>query len=181
VVYSSIAVRWKNRYIPRFCRVYLFDDVYLVTWSSRGGFVYASTTGPLTSPRPADNRQRVHDSIREGPVKKKNVASLRSAAWHADDDAVLEGFPLLSEFMRSATYEDSTDPRDAPTITIWCAGGLWKAAVKDRAEGLVMWLSDSSLFVLLTLLNGMVLSEDAPWRHDSELNGQKGKRVKHSS
>jgi len=71
--------------------------------------------------------------------------------------------------------------RVARTFTCWAAGGQWKVAVKDRAEGLVLWLSADSLQQLVVLLDAMVLSTEAPWRHDEANHERNGKRVKKGS
>lgn len=57
-------------------------------------------------------------------------------------------------------------------------GWEWKATLKDRAEGLVMWLSAGSLRELIKLMDSFCLAEDGPWRHDDHQHERNGKRVK---
>lgn len=114
-------------------------------------------------------------------MKKKELSKIAGVAFHASDDALLKKFPDLSEFARAAVFEGSEEVRVAPTFTFWAAGGQWKVAVKDRAEGLVLWLSGDCLGDLLVLLDSMVLSTDAPWRHDEASHERNGKRVRKSS
>lgn len=111
-------------------------------------------------------------------MKRKSRSEMKALSHHAPDDNLLKQFPELNEFMRAATFDGEEGVRESPTVTFWCGGGEWKASVKDRAEGLVMWLSASSLGDLLHLLETFVGSSDGPWRHDDHQHERNGKRVK---
>ena len=172
------ARRWVWCYHPPGVRVWVTPDWFWLAWFSRSGFCYASSRHEFVSQAGAAQKREVMARVWEGPVKRKSVANMKGTRLHADPDKLLKIYPNLQEFLTAAVFEDGVEVREAPTVTMWCAGGLWKVAVKDRAEGLVLWLSESSLAALLDLLEAMVLSEDAPWRHDDQAHERNGKRKK---
>jgi len=114
-------------------------------------------------------------------MKNKNLAKNGSPLTHAEAAELKAAFPNLPEFMTAATYDGGKERRESPTVTFWCTAGTWRASVKDRAEGLVLWLSAPSVKELLTMLDDFVLSEAAPWRHDEQSHERNGKRVKKRS
>jgi len=114
-------------------------------------------------------------------MKRKDLAKSKSALLHADPEGLSKSFPKLAEFLTAATFEGSKDRRESPTLTIWATAGTWRASVKDRAEGLVLWLSAPHLLELLGMLEDFCLSPEAPWRHDEQGHQREGKRVKKGS
>jgi len=110
-------------------------------------------------------------------MKRKDPQSVPGLASHASPDLIKGHYPNLAEFLTCAAYEDGAR-REAPTITLWAQSGQWKMSVKDRAEGLVMWLSAEKLLELLQMAELFVLESDAPWRIDEMGNPDKGKRTK---
>jgi hypothetical protein len=114
------------------------------------------------------------------PVKRKDSKKIASAKVHASPGDLGKQFPQLAEFMTAAKFEGEPDVRESPTVTVWCSGGLWRCSVKDRAEGLVMWLSAETPNELLDVVEGFVFSNDAPWRHDDQAHERNGKRVRKS-
>jgi len=114
-------------------------------------------------------------------MKRKDLSKSKSTLLHADPTGLKESFPKLAEFLTAATFEGSKDRRESPTVTFWATGGSWRASVKDRAEGLVLWLSAPEVGELLSMLEEFVLSAEAPWRHDQEGHQRDGKRVKKGS
>lgn len=111
-------------------------------------------------------------------MKRKTVEQLVGVRVHASPSGLAETHPNLAEFLTAATFETDGkhEPREAPTVTAWCAGGQWKVSIKDRAEGLVMWLSSESWAELWQMADLFVLEPDAPWRHDEGV--LLGKRAK---
>lgn len=111
-------------------------------------------------------------------MKRKSLEQLRGVRLHGDPKGLVESYPHLAEFMTAAAFENDgkLDRRESPTITVWCSGGQWRASVKDRAEGLVMWLSAETWCELWQMVELFVMEADAPWRHDE--GERQGKRVK---
>lgn len=114
-------------------------------------------------------------------MKRKDVARMAGVRLHASPEQLRSTYPNLAEFMTAGFYDGGKEPRQAPTVTIWAGGGLWRASVKDRAESLVLWLSAPEPLELLALLEEFVLSAAAPWRHDDQEHERNGKRVKKTS
>lgn len=88
----------------------------------------------------------------------------------------LEKSPMFAEWMTLAAFDDGK-PRVGPTLTIWCAGGEWKCNLRDRAEGLCLWLSEDTFAKLLKLVEEMCQSAGAPWRVDDPQDARDGKRL----
>jgi len=114
-------------------------------------------------------------------MKRKDLSKSKSSLLHADPEGLAKSFPKLSEFLTAATFDGSKDRRESPTVTIWATSGTWRASVKDRAEGLVLWLSAPTVLELLGMLEDFCLSAEAPWRHDQDGHQRDGKRVKKGS
>lgn len=111
-------------------------------------------------------------------MKRRDLNKLPSLRTHADPGDLSKTFPQLAEFLTAAVFEGSKERRESPTVTVWAAGGQWKASVKDREEGLVMWLAAPGLLELLQLMEDFCQSPEAPWRHDDQAHERNGKRVK---
>jgi hypothetical protein len=108
-------------------------------------------------------------------VKKKEVSHAPGAPA-----ASIEGMNKigqLAEWMTATSYEDGT-PRQVPTITFWCQGGEWKANLRDRAEGLCLWLSAGTWAELVKIIDAACQDSTYPWRRDEYGDPDKGKRVK---
>jgi len=114
-------------------------------------------------------------------MKRKDLSKSKSSLLHADPDGLAQTFPKFAEFLTAATFEGSKERRESPTVTFWALGGTWRASIKDRAEGLVLWLSAPNVGELLAMIEEFVLSAEAPWRHDQEGHNRDGKRVKKGS
>jgi hypothetical protein len=114
-------------------------------------------------------------------LKRKDVSKIPGTLKHASGEQLVKTYPRLAEFMTAAVFDGGKETREAPTVTFWCGGGLWRASVKDREESLVLWLSAESPTQLLALLDEFCLNPTAPWRHDDVQDERKGKRVKKGS
>lgn len=171
-------VRWSWKYLPINVRVYVSREKFCVLYITRLHHVFAGVCRPFRAVGPESQKAEIVNTIWEKEVKRKAASELPGVRLHASTQGLLELLPNLAEFMTAATFESEgkVDRREAPTITIWCTGGQWKASIKDRAEGLVMWLSAESALELLQMADLFVLESSAPWRHDE--GEQKGKRVK---
>lgn len=170
--------RWRWKYVPKNVRVYVSRERYALLWVSKLGYVYACATGRFNSPDGDHQRAQVMERIWEGPVKRRDLSMMAGVSLHADPTGLAGVYPHLAEFMTAGAFESDGkfDRREPPTVTFWCQAGQWRASVKDRSQGLVLWLSDSSLQGLLDLLELFVLEESAPWRHDE--GERQGKRLK---
>lgn len=173
--------RWKDRYLPRGVSVFVTPDRFVLLWATAAGLVYAGKAIAFSTRDGEQQERELWESVWREPMKRKDLKSSLASKLHADTRGLKEAFPNLAEFMTAALFEGSKDRREGPTVTIWANGGQWRASVKDRAEGLVLWLAAPEIGELLTMLEGFVLSSDAPWRHDDQQHERNGKRVKKSS
>lgn len=112
---------------------------------------------------------------------RKDTAAIRANGRHASPEGLETIAPNLAEFLTVASYENDNSAREAPTVTIWCSGGRWKASIKDRAEGLVLWLDADRAVELLQMCDLFCMESDAPWRHDQPDHERYKKRVKKES
>jgi hypothetical protein len=141
--------------------------------------VYAGVCSQFVAENAALQKAQLMARLWEGPMKRKSLEELKGIRLHADPVGLCEIYPSLAEFMTVATFESDgkVERREAPTVTTWCSGGQWKCSVKDRAEGLVLWLSAESWVQLLQMIEMFVLEPSAPWRHDEgEFNGKRVKK-----
>lgn len=168
--------RYKHKYLKPGCSVFVLPDCFAVMAASRTGFVYAATMQQFHGRTIEQQRSQILRLFWEWPVKRKDKSKMAAAKTHASEKELRKFYPQLADFMTAAVFEGSDEVRESPTVTLWCGGGLWKASVKDRSERLVMWLSAETPHDLLTLLEGMVNSADAPWRHDDFEHERNGKR-----
>jgi hypothetical protein len=109
-------------------------------------------------------------------MKRKDVRPGGPSSSHAGALELNEWWPNLAEFLTAAAWEGCDEVRESPTVTFWAQGGQWRASLRDRAEGLVLWLVADSLNDLLTMADGLCLDSSAHWRHDQKDHERNGKR-----
>lgn len=109
-------------------------------------------------------------------MMKRKAVTVAGGGPAASSDG-LSKLPRLAEWMTATTYEDGAQ-RMVPTMTFWCSGGEWKANLRDRAEGLCLWLSAPTWSDLVKMVDLACLDESYPWRKDEFGDPEKGKRVK---
>lgn len=171
---------WKWRYLPRSVRVWVTRRAYAVLFITRHGYTIRGVCLPFLSGDAGPQRGEIMRTIWGcQAMKRKDPKKVKTLATHASSDGLKE-WPSLCEWLTAARFEGSEERRESPTLTIWCAGGQWRASLKDRAEGLVMWLSAATLPELAQLAELLCLSPEGPWRHDEQSHERNGKRVKKS-
>lgn len=170
-------VEWKYRYLPAGVRCWISREGYTLLWSARNGITYRGrSVGYCWTVTDADSRH-IFNTIWESAIKRKTASNGQAYSSHGSDAWLSENFPSLHEFLTAGTFDDEKDRREAPTITFWAQGGQWKCSVRDRAEGLVLWLSGPDLKELMQMLELFVLDDSAPWRHDEAQHPRDKKRV----
>ena len=111
-------------------------------------------------------------------MKRKDRKNLIGGLIHARDEKLVKLYPMLHEWLTSARFDGSEDPREAPTLTLWAQGGQWRLSLRDRAEHLVMWLGGDTGQEVLKLAESFCQDEEGPWRVDDSSNERNGKRHK---
>lgn len=176
---GRVVVReWRSGYLRRSVRVWVSRERFYLLASTQLGCVYAGAVVPFVRRNADGQRSQILQHLWSWPMKRKDLSKMKGSLLHAESDELKKVYPNLAEWMTAATFEGSKDRREAPTVTIWATGGQWRASLKDRAEGLVLWLSAGTLVELLDLAEAFVLSAEAPWRHDDTTHERNGKRVK---
>lgn len=168
---------WRNHPYGRGVRVFVREDGFVLLYHARQGFVYRGRCVPFLRCGSEPQRMEVSEAVwGDRAMKKKSTRSGAAARLHASPDLLKGHYPKLAEFLTSGVYDDG-ERREAPTVTIWAAGGQWKCILKDRGEQLVMWLSAERLLELMKMAEDMCLEEDGPWRVDDQSINH-GKRKK---
>lgn len=170
-------VRSRDRYFPPGVDAFVDATGFAVRRTTKAGFTLSFCHRLWSSVTTAERVAEVWSLVWGETMKRKEQDKLTSLVSHASTAWIADAFPNLAEFMTSAVWDDSKERREAPTLTIWAQSGLWKCSVKDKAEGLVMWLSAETVQELMQLIELYVLEPDAPWRHDELSNPRVGKRV----
>jgi len=107
---------------------------------------------------------------------KPKTTTDRGRADYASRDG-LGKMPDFAEWMTAGAFDDGST-RLAPTVTMWCTNGEWRANLRDRQEMLCLWLSAPTWGDLLKMVNEFCLNDQAPWRVDDSANDRNGKRTK---
>lgn len=171
-------VRYRDHPWGRHLGVWVTRDSYVLFRYAPTGFLLGGVVLPFHSSSTDDQRLELAHAVWGGePMRRKDVSASAGTALHASPDLLKGHYPALAEWLTAAVYEDGTR-REAPTLTIWASGGQWRLSLKDRAEGLVMWLSAEKLLEVMQLAELFCLSEEGPWRVDDYADKNNGKRLK---
>lgn len=95
-----------------------------------------------------------------------------------DPDAQRE-FPTLWDHLTQTRWEDGT-ARIPSTLMIFVADGMVKVMLRDRAEGLCLWVSAPNLASVWDAIELSLSDPSVEWRMDRQMEGQKASRVKKS-
>jgi len=98
--------------------------------------------------------------------------ALKRRGGNADDeagkgcaDSGFEGdYPSLSDFLWSDRWPDDNSPRRLGTLTVFVEGGLWKACLNDRDQGMVAFGTSDTFLNLLQLLDDGLEQDRLDWR-----------------
>lgn len=91
-----------------------------------------------------------------GAAKKDMVTAL-------DDEDFLARWPLLNMLMVN-NLDDDGKPRSTCTMTIVCEHGVAKAGLRERNEGLNLWVTSETLLGVFDALEEAVGASPPQWR-----------------
>jgi len=108
------------------------------------------------------------------PDWRTHVAKFVRRLQESDKVAVVGGKVTDDELSKThpALYEHFTldwldgQPRTTSTVTISTGDGSWKGSLRDRENGLVLWVSGATLRGLLDALEAVLEAGDGDWRVD---------------
>lgn len=81
----------------------------------------------------------------------------------AEDTSFKSQFPAVYEYLTSTVYPDGSVRRTS-SISVFVEDGLWKAALNDRDQDLVLFVAESSFQALLEALELLLQEDQVPWR-----------------
>lgn len=91
------------------------------------------------------------------------------------DEQSAKKFPTLHSHLTQGKWPDGSD-RETSTLNVWYDGSIYKAMLRDRSEGMVLFVACPSLVKLLDTLEGAVADPRADWRTDKNGGSPKGKK-----
>lgn len=107
-------------------------------------------------------------------LRKRDEATAKSPAEaRPEDDDLIVAYPCLWEHMAVQRYPDGS-PRVLSTVTLFVDGGLVKACLNDRDQGLTAWASGNGLRAVLRALEAGLANDNLDWRQPQGKG--KGKR-----
>lgn len=77
--------------------------------------------------------------------------------------SVMIRYPVLWEFLTCGKFEDGSD-RQTPSFTMFLDGGMLKACLNDKAEGVVAFASGSTYTAILEAFNEGLDAGSLDWR-----------------
>jgi hypothetical protein len=161
--------------------VWVSRSVFYCGRGTRTGYLLHSALVPFVSEDGESQLVELWSYIWGVVMKRPPKNSAARPVDHASSAEVKKGWPSLHEWLTCARWEDDGADRQSPTLTVWAQSGQWKLCLRDRDQSRVLWLGAASLVELVDLADGIVLSPDAPWRHDDDAHERNGKRIKKSS
>ena len=87
-------------------------------------------------------------------------------------DVLSQTHPLLFERLTDGSWDDGAS-RETDTLFLFHDGVRWKCMLKDRAQGLVAFVSSNCLQGLWDALECGLAAGTLDWRRDRQLGGKK--------
>lgn len=95
--------------------------------------------------------------------KKREAQSTRAA----EDTDLCERFPTLYDYLTAITYDGPDGgPRTVSTLLVFAADGVFKACLRDRDEGVCLWVAGRTFGDLLRVLEDELANDTGVWRLD---------------
>ena len=108
---------------------------------------------------------------------RKTDEAARQSGSLLDEDT-RKRFPLLHEVMQ-ARMPDKPGDNARMSLSIFSQEGVWKAILRDKADGLCLWVSSPVLGKLFAVLEASLASEETVWRLDRYSgNGEAARKKK---
>lgn len=95
----------------------------------------------------------------------------------ADAEPLAEQYPNVAERMTEQAFADGT-PRKVDTCLIFAADGAWKVCLRDREDGVCLWVTAVSLLDVLDVLEAALKDPHAVWRADRAAGAPEASRQK---
>lgn len=100
-------------------------------------------------------------------MKKKEKNGTELGLRTAVDQDFASAYPELYEHLTAACWDgDPKQPRVVSTLLVFAQDGCFKACLRDRAEGLCLWVASSTFDGLYGVLEGELAAGTGIWRAD---------------
>lgn len=83
------------------------------------------------------------------------------------DTASAKAMPTLHAFLTQQRWPDGSE-RETGTLNVWYDGTSYRAMLRDRDQGLVLFITCPVLSKLLSVCDGAAAAKDADWRKDKQ-------------
>lgn len=93
------------------------------------------------------------------------------------DEAAKRQYPTLVEVL-TTMMEGQFGVTGRCSLSIFVQDGVWKGIVRDKQEGLCLWVSSATLSQLFKTIEGSLLDPDTVWRLDRYAGNDQAKRKK---
>jgi len=108
-------------------------------------------------------------------LKKAEKPRVDGVAASVADPALAKRCPMLAAHLTQASWEDGT-PRQVSTLSIFTGDGAWKACLRDRENGLCLWVAATAFDRLPGALETALGDENTVWRADRQQPGDTASR-----
>lgn len=95
----------------------------------------------------------------------------------ADASAISDTYPNVAERLTECVYADGS-PRKVDTALLFAADGAWKVCLRDREEGICLWITAVCLLDVLDVLEAALKDPHAVWRADRTAGAPEATRQK---
>lgn len=120
---------------------------------------------------------RVETLVVQMLEKKARKVSEDGGSVMMVDDKFASAYPLLHSYLTQNRWPDGS-PRETSSIILFVDGPTCKAMLRDKDEGLCLWVASTSLWLVFDVLEAKLADPAAEWRQDRQEAGQKASRVK---
>lgn len=100
-------------------------------------------------------------------MKRKEKKRGQETQRAAEDPDLRERFPTLYDYLTSLTYDgEDGGVRTVSTLLVFAADDVFKACLRDRDEGVCLWVAGRTFGDLLRVLEDELANDTGVWRLD---------------
>lgn len=166
--------RWiRDDEVVRGCeyRVFLAPRVVVLvfrrSWTKKVVYTACVLPGVWRAWEEMDRREIVSQFLRRARAAAADAPTNSPAA----DEWLGTTWPTVTEYLTVNVWPDGK-PRTVSSLVIFVEDGQWKGCLSDRDDGMVLFATGRSVQGLLTALEGLLTSEEPPWRMSKQAKGQ---------
>lgn len=157
---------------------------WVVTWDSRRVYGWrqwraANVSRPFSFPHRGRSYLAALGDIERviAMLSKASKPRVDGVAAQIVDPGLLKKCPMLASHLCQSLWEDGS-PRQVSTLSIFTGDGAFKACLRDRENGLCLWVAATSFDRLPSVLEAALGDENTVWRQDRQQPGETATRVR---